>query len=457
MVPKPITYDGELNEDITILEDNHSNLSQQSLSAVTTCDTRNETLMLAQFLSTTGPEEYSDKISNHQRKEEDKKQQQQQFRRASRLLNRLRKKPTFPALQSEPTIIEQSPQLTNSSSRKKRNYIPLPVYEESCEYRQHLASPSFNTAITNYSRRPDIKTKPTTTTVVTDTQQHYHHNPPTTIVHKQQQQQQQLRDSGVYSETHSEKDALLTTAITTTTTTTKLTDEIHQFPQPPFSLLNKHQQYEPHLTPLATQSQQPRRPAPLPAAVASAAIASACSTTTTTSSSSVLSSTSSSLSSKMNGGTSHPLRSVPKAALKRRSVRLRHVQVQTTTEKETSEDEKKSIQQQQAKEACPHCRQVIRLNDTQSRKKRLSSPPALASGPMLLSNDDSENNRMLLDMIMKLKSQLEEEKMCRLKLERVIEQQQRSCERREALAKEKHKWADDCLWLNDRIACLLPE
>ncbi|KAG1061299.1 hypothetical protein G6F42_027714 [Rhizopus arrhizus] len=68
---------------------------------------------------------------------------------------------------------------------------------------------------------------------------------------------------------------------------------------------------------------------------------------------------------------------------------------------------------------------------------------------------DTEDAKVLLAMIMKLKSQLEEEKQCRLKLEKAIHQRQ-SDDRREQLAKERDRWAGDCLWLNDRIA-LLPE
>ncbi|KAI9362598.1 hypothetical protein BD770DRAFT_381347 [Pilaira anomala] len=58
-------------------------------------------------------------------------------------------------------------------------------------------------------------------------------------------------------------------------------------------------------------------------------------------------------------------------------------------------------------------------------------------------------------MIHTLKSQLAEEKQCRLDLEKLVYQRQ-SEDRIEQLAKEKDRWAGDCLWLNDRIA-LLPE
>ncbi|KAI7902180.1 uncharacterized protein BX663DRAFT_512003, partial [Cokeromyces recurvatus] len=112
------------------------------------------------------------------------------------------------------------------------------------------------------------------------------------------------------------------------------------------------------------------------------------------------------------------------------------------------------------KKACPHCRQVIYNNKPFPPQKRLSSPPVLPSGRLLSVSNKSitteNNNDILLDMIMKLKAQLDEEKQCRLKLEKVIQQQQRSFEKREVLAKEKDKWANDRLWLNDRISFLLP-
>jgi hypothetical protein len=68
-------------------------------------------------------------------------------------------------------------------------------------------------------------------------------------------------------------------------------------------------------------------------------------------------------------------------------------------------------------------------------------------------SQDKEDAKMLLAMIMKLKSQLEEEKQCRLQLEKAMRQDQ---QRSMLLAKEKDRWAGDCLWLDDRIA-LLPE
>jgi hypothetical protein len=88
--------------------------------------TRNDTMLLAQFLSTTGPEACAQQDTN---------KKQQQFNRASRLLSRLRKRPTTPALRSGPQQPQQ-PQLSTANNHhytgaitEKKNYIPLPVYD----------------------------------------------------------------------------------------------------------------------------------------------------------------------------------------------------------------------------------------------------------------------------------------------------------------------------------------
>lgn len=344
-------------------------------AAVTTHDSRNETMMLAQFFSTTGPEELSPRPSPQSKGDT---KTQHQFKRASRLLSRLRKKPTLSAIHTT---------MAETISTPKRTHIPLPAYPEHEE-------PIETTPTTNTY---DSYKKPT---------QHTNH----------------LRDSGVYSETASERDstcyhplyvppvptppppsaAALT--VPTAATTAFLTD-LQQFPQPPF------------------YKSSPRRPAPLPPAVASAAIASACSPTTT----------------------GETIRSVPEAALKRRSVRLRHVQVQTDVKEEELTDEIE-------RRACPHCRQSIGKDH---RMRRPSCPPALASTDSSIASSVSSNDEQLTDtkalmaMVVKLKSQLAEEKQCRIKLENQMS-------KRDELAKEKDKWAGACLWLNDRIA-LLPE
>lgn len=299
-------------------------------------NSRHDTMMLAQFFSTTGPEEYiSPSIKNDSTK--------QQFKRASRLLSRLRKKPTLSALHQQ--------------TDEKRTHIPLPAYK----------SPEDDL--------PPVSSTQTDATLI-----------------KKTTTQHPLRDSGVYSETASDRDSFNLPPVPTPQA--PFLSDLQQFPQPPFSYKNF-----------------PRRPPPLPPAVASAAIASACSPTT--------------------------LRSVPEAALKRRSVRLRHVQVQTEQE-ETSEERR----------ACPHCRQSIGVKE---RMRRPSCPPALSSGCVLTASmkKDEYDTKALLAMVVQLKSQLAEEKQSRIKLENQMS-------KKDELAKEKDKWAGDCLWLNDRIA-LLPE
>ncbi|KAG2198915.1 hypothetical protein INT47_010320 [Mucor saturninus] len=375
-------------DDGEVLDDHSSCYSLSTgVAAVTTHDSRHETMMLAQFFSTTGPEEPIPPLLKGDSKP------QHQFKRASRLLSRLRKKPTLSALH---TTTEVTP--------PKRTHIPLPDYH-----------PDTAQSIVEEPVYRETYKKSTTTS-------------------------NHLRDSGVYSETASERDstyhpsyvppvptpppppsalasaAAISAPFLSSNAQKKgafLTD-LQQFPQPPF------------------YKSFPQRPPPLPPAIASAAIASAsanaCSPTITACSPNSISSPTS---------TSTGIHHVPEAALKRRSVaRLRHVQVQTEVE-EINE----------TRRACPHCRQSIGKDH---RMRRPSCPPALSS-TVSVSREEEEtiDTKALMAMVVKLKSQLAEEQQCRMKLENQMS-------KRDELAKEKDKWAGDCLWLNDRIA-LLPE
>lgn len=339
-------------------EDNSSSCYSNGITAaVTTQDSRKDTMLLAQFLLSTGPEELVTK---------DSKSAHQQFKRASRLLNRLRKKPVMPVLRSGSHYVD--PPI-------KRTHIPLPAYEP-----------------------PPLSPIEICVT-------------PTPIVNKSDTSVESainLRDSGVYSETNSDTSSAVTVSVSVPPVPVYLFNDLQQFPQPPTTKLKS--------------SSSPRRPAPLPPAVASAAIATACSI-------------------------SSVVRTVPEAALKRKSVRLRHVQVQTEIATQTADHER---------QACPHCRLAISPTSKDfNRLRRPSCPPALSSGPVLSSSQEAEDAKALIAMIHTLKSQLAEEKQCRLDLEKLVYQRQ-SEDRIEQLAKEKDRWAGDCLWLNDRIA-LLPE
>lgn len=419
--------DEEEEEDIFVDDNSSCSINHNGASA------RSDTLLLAQFLSSTGPEEYV--------KQDTKKQQQ--FKKASRLLNRLRKKPTMSALnsglhhqQQELLPTATSHHFTGASTEKK-NYIPLPVYDSpdhhhhrnSNNHPQQLYKAVTTSNPSNQNRNNGSKNTGTTTTTSKKTATKYAtptSAPSSSIAPSVQRQQHPanagvLRDSGVYSETTLEKDSPLTLSHSNqssngTTTATpplpRLTSVLGElnFPNPPCSIKQV--------------SNNPRRPVPLPPAVASAAIATAFPSS---------------------------IRSVPEAALKRRSVRLRHVQVQTTTEVQDDKPIPSTLATGD-QQACPFCRQHIGNNTKDAnRLRRPSCPPALSSGPTLLSQDNKDDAKMLLGMIMKLKSQLEEEKQCRLELEKVMRQ-----DRSMILAKEKDRWVGDCLWLDDRIA-LLPE
>lgn len=434
-------------EDDVFLEDGSSSCYSSGIAGTAGYhDTRNETMMLAQFLASTGPEEYASQIVKNGGGDS---KAQQQFKRASRLLSRLRKRPTMPVLragQAAP-IAENGP-----PSAIKKNYIPLPVYEAPEMHATNTTTShgNTNTTTTNTNTNttkssspqlPKISTSPTHLNVTP-----HHHNKSNNRKSFNQSttlSPMQLRDSGIYSETASERDSSVvssttynSSAIPTIPPLPHFLTDLQQFPTPPYVMGTKN----------SSGSNSPRRPAPMPPAMASAAIA-ACSPSSVVSTSTV--------------------RSVPEAALKRRSVRLRHVQVQTETG--TSTDDlfiaaSNAKSQIEDKQACPHCRQVVTVTAaSHQRMRRPSCPPALSSGATLstqifdMDMDDGKETdaKKLLAMIMNLKSQLAEEKQCRLKLEKAMYQRQ-SEDRREMLAKEKDRWAGDCLWLNDRIA-LLPE
>ncbi|KAI8148188.1 hypothetical protein BJV82DRAFT_591168, partial [Fennellomyces sp. T-0311] len=189
-----------------------------------------------------------------------------------------------------------------------------------------------------------------------------------------------MRDSGVYSEV-SDKDYI---------------PPPPPVPPPPVPCLDQFPM--PPSIPAKSRA-RPRRPAPLPADVASAAINAA-------------------------------LRSVPEAALRRRSVVRPAKQAAPPT-------------------ACPHCRQHIQSN---KEDRRLSCPPALATG--LLLKEQSEGT--LRAMIAQLEKQLADERMSRKKLEQAMSRHQQAVVKREQVAEERDRWKDNCLWMQDRIA-LLPE
>ncbi|KAI9017890.1 hypothetical protein CLU79DRAFT_762145 [Phycomyces nitens] len=200
------------------------------------------TLGLAKFLATTGPEEFDKKESSSNLTSS----------RASRLLNKLRKRPS----------LKPPAGGGGSTGGERRNHIPLPVY---C---------------------PTMSSDPRTT----------------------------LRDSGIYSMSDKELSItpppppppvpslpLVSPRIPSSTSLSDL-----HFPIPPLAAPS----------PTSSTSLRPLRPSPLPAAVASAAIAAAMHSHRAMSVCSDLSE-------------SPQQRPLPPQVIKRRSVRIRHAQVQT--------------------------------------------------------------------------------------------------------------------------------
>jgi hypothetical protein len=198
---------------------------------------------------------------------------------------------------------------------------------------------------------------------------------------------------------------------------------------------------------------QPKRPAPLPASVASAAIASATAGTKDALLSQpppipafnqrrALSSTSASADRR---SVIRHSGAVPAAALKRRSVRIRHIQVQT--------DQPISQAEEKGEHVCSHCHQPL-ANGNGGR--RTSCPSILPNGQLIPKQPAVEGSQELLEMIEHLKAQLAQEQHSRLQLEQAMSRQQETAKKIDLVQREKDRWKGDCLWLNDRIA-LLPE
>ncbi|CAO3590117.1 unnamed protein product [Absidia cylindrospora] len=442
-------------------DDDIYSLTDDCSSSVASINTNADTLVLAQFLASTGPEEFL--------KPSKKYQQNPQFRRASRLFNRLRKKGTQQGLNTSALLTNASTISSSSATSKKNykgtinsirstqsqpsqqkaNYIPLPVYQLPPEH-----SHSDNVAI-QCQELPENKNMPFLS----------HQSKPRHRNHSQQQQnvtpakstsssslsshngprpsasrssssaasrrQLSMRDSGVYSD-FSEKDEIIP-------------------PVPPPSLPAKSQFR-------SSPNQQPRRPAPLPASVASAAIASA--TAAVAAAGADLSP-----SSMPNDRRSIIRHSgvVPAAALKRRSVRVRHMQVQTD-----AGDKKKNIAEQQVNDVngnehvCSHCHQpLLNKKDGFDFGRRTSCPSVLPNGQLIPKDEENPTpltgeSKQLLEMIEQLKAQLAQEQYSRLQLEQAMSNQKNTAKKVDAVAREKDRWKGDCLWLNDRIA-LLPE
>ncbi|KAI8097227.1 uncharacterized protein BX664DRAFT_370796 [Halteromyces radiatus] len=371
--------DDDDDDDLYSMTDDDASSSMVSINSSNNADT----LVLAQFLATTGPEEFL--------KPSKKQQQNPQFRRASRLFNRLRKKGSTPFLSlhnnSNISTISTIRSTATSEKQQKSTYIPLPVYQ-----------PPSSTSGINTHLPP---------THQRSTQSPPQPSPTRSITSSTSRRQLSLRDSGIYSDVSEKEDMIVP-------------------PVPPPSLPAKSQ-----------HRPSPQRPAPLPPSVASAAIASATASIQQQSSTHPINRTVSSTSAtSMTTEHRSVLRhsgSVPAAALKRRSVRVRHMQVQTDPPKEDEH-------------VCSQCHQP------KQEKRRTSCPSVLPTGQM---KQKDHQQLQLLAMIEQLKQQLAQEQQSRLQLELAMTRQQTEQQVKD-VAQEKDRWKGDCLWLNDRIA-LLPE
>ncbi|KAI9258060.1 hypothetical protein BDA99DRAFT_515135 [Phascolomyces articulosus] len=389
-------------DDDDIEDDDTSSIGYSLASSVHTNATANDTFALAEFLSTTSPDEFA--------KPSTKKKLQQ--RRASRLLSKLRKRGAVTTTTQRSLTTNDAASLKSHSthdtvpktptSTMTRKHIPLPEYHPPPP---EIPVPTTTSArpLTQVSYSSTTSSSSSSASTMTSLPSHHHH---------QQQHphysSHSMRDSGVYSEV-SDKDYVAPPPV----------------PPPPVPSLDLFPMPPPSIP--AKSRARPRRPAPLPADVASAAINAA-------------------------------LRNVPEAALRRRSVvRQRHYQQQM-------EQEEQAIVEQQrnntiSNKACPHCRQHIGSVDQQGQEKedrRLSCPPALASG-MLLKVQAQQNESSLRQMIAQLEKQLADERTSRKKLEQAMSSRQQHSivmNKREQVAEERDRWKGESLWMQDRIASL---
>ncbi|KAI9299498.1 hypothetical protein BJ944DRAFT_274190 [Cunninghamella echinulata] len=398
------------------MQSNHDNTDIYSLteddgSSMHSILTNTDTLVLAQFLANTGPEEFM--------KPTKQQQQNPQFHRASRLFNKLRKKGgnVFSNLQQQQQQQQQTnnnnKRYTNSNSirsmksqqsnQEKKNYIPLPVYQPP------LSSPQPTTTTkTNNQQHELITIKPSvSTSSSTSTSYHRRQKRNLSISSSSSSHHIALRDSGIYSETSEKGD-----------------DLPPPLPSPPMIPSKSYYRLQ------QQQNQQPKRPAPLPPAVASAAIASA--TTNTSVDQYTSMDHSSILNQRRKSIGKHP---IPSAALKRKSItRIRHIQVQTDNNNYSKDDGNNNSNKSNNSNVCQHCHQAFlhkNDNDEYNGKRRTSCPSILPTGQLLSTNNNNNNNNQLdakdamqlLSMIEQLKLQLAEEQKSRLLLEQTIQRQ----------------------------------
>ncbi|SAM04968.1 hypothetical protein [Absidia glauca] len=440
-------------------DDDLYSLTDDGNSSVTSLSTNADTLVLAQFLASTGPEEFL--------KPSKKQQQNPQFRRASRLFNRLRKKGAQQGINTATMLSNVSTATkgnlngsvnSHRSGQTKTTHMPLPVYQPTTpeipltapnsvhisnpaiHATPHPAHPSSNKNMAFLSHQPKPRQRhtnhhqeqtvtPTKSTSSSSVTSHNAPNPSTSRSSSSNASRRQLsmRDSGVYSD-FSEKE-----------------DMIPPVPAPSLPVKSQFRSSQHHT--------QPKRPAPLPASVASAAIASATAGTKDALPSQpppipafnqrrALSSTSASADRR---SVIRHSGAVPAAALKRRSVRIRHIQVQT--------DQPISPAEEKGEHVCSHCHQPL-ANGNGGR--RTSCPSILPNGQLIPKQPAVEGSQELLEMIEHLKAQLAQEQHSRLQLEQAMSRQQETAKKIDLVQREKDRWKGDCLWLNDRIA-LLPE
>ncbi|KAI7852960.1 hypothetical protein BDC45DRAFT_511937 [Circinella umbellata] len=373
-------------DDDDVDDDDTSSVGCSFTSSLYASATSNDTFALAEFLSTTSPDEFA--------KPSSKKKLQQQHR-ASRLLSKLRKRGAITNTTND--TVSKGP--TSTAARK---HIPLPEYHPPPQpeipelYQQQLQTKNQNHRLTTMSSASSSSTNTTPSL----SSNHHHH----------QQYSPSLRDSGIYSEI-SDKDYISPPPPVPPLPIPAL----DLFPMPPPSIPAK-------------SNARPRRPAPLPANVASAAIHAA-------------------------------LRNVPEAALRRQSV-IRQQHYQQQQQQQPSSGSEKAQQQEKEQElhtgACPHCRQHISSNSFNGKEKdnrRLSCPPALAPGELLIKNTNESNLRQ---MILQLEKQLADERLSRKKLEQAISRHhhQAVINKQEEVAEERDRWKNESLWMEDRIASL---
>ncbi|ORX63038.1 hypothetical protein DM01DRAFT_1403428 [Hesseltinella vesiculosa] len=401
-----------------------------------------DTLVLAQFLSSTSPDQFNQPGSSLKANKQ----------RASRLFNRWKKKatPSMPSIQRTSTSSNpgsKANSLRSVASDKKR-HIPLPVYTPPVPTPPAMSKKSFTQHHTvSTVSVPSQQFRPVAPPMAKRSQSHA----PTTSTPSQKPMVMSVKPS-TSSSTSRQRPPHGRSSMVRSVSTTSSRFPLRDSGVYSDASMDKEEDWIP---PVPAKSQHRRK---RPAVIASDTALQPPPIQSLTPSSST------------NNAQADRRRSVHSA--KKRSVR--HAQIQT------DKDEQEGLQQKQQQPmamCCPRCHHQMKMepltDDRQStvsaasapsssfsHGRRTSCPAFLPSGqciamvvPSSAMESDLQHDR-LLSMIEDLKLQLAQEQASRQQLELSMQRQLTATEKRDLVAREKDRWKEDCHWLNNRLSTL---